>query len=1127
MSQFGFLQFEWPDIFADAAAAERYTLADPRNAGFHARRALELTVDWLYKADKRLKPPYSDNLAALLHEPSFIAATGQTIFRKALYLKDVGNKAVHGAQPFTEGQARTATVELFHVASWLARTYARGAKPDPKLAFDPAKLPRPMAQLAKMSVEQLKKREAELRERDQELAQLRAAHAEADAEIARLREEVAAARAANAAQPDTHDYGEAATRDHFIDLLLREAGWNPAGENVAEYPVTGMPGASGKGRVDYVLWGDDGRPLALVEAKATRHDALKGQHQAKLYADCLEQMHGQRPVMFCTNGYEHWIWDDTAYPPRQVQGFYKKAELELLIQRRTTRRPLADAEPDRAIVERYYQRRAIRRIAETFEADRQRRALVVMATGSGKTRTVIALVDLLMRCNWAKRVLFLADRTALVDQAAKEFKKHLPNSAPVNLLEDKRAEGRVFVSTYPTMMGLIDEQANDKNGGAQRRFGPGHFDLVIVDEAHRSIYRKYGAIFDWFDSLLVGLTATPKEEVDRNTYNLFQLETGVPTDAYSLDAAVRDGFLVPMKAVSVPLKFQREGIRYDDLPDAEKEAWDAAEWGGDGPPREVDPAEVNKWLFNADTVDKVLEHLMARGQKVEGGDRLGKTIIFAKNHDHAEFIRRRFDANYPAHHGRFAQVIDYSVSHAQSLIDDFSNPAKMPHIAISVDMLDTGIDVPEVVNLVFFKLVRSKTKFWQMIGRGTRLRPDLFGPGQDKEFFYVFDFCQNLEYFNQPAEMVEGSTSASLSARLFKTRLDLVGALDARLQQAPAEPDRQLRQAVVNLLHGEVAAMNTDNFLVRRHRRLVETYAHPGAWVSLDDAARDTLADSLAGLPSERPPEGLDAKQFDMLVLNLQLCLLGQGTGFGKLKERVVEVAAALEQQPSIPVVRAQMELILEVQTDAWWTDVSTGLLEDARKRLRGLVHLIPKTKRAVIYTNFTDLIGEAVEVAFDTFAAPDAFEKFRAKVRHFLLRHQDHVAIVKLRTNRQLTPTDLEELERMLRESGAGTADDIDRAKMQAAGLGLFVRSLVGLDRTAAKEAFAAFLAGRALRANQIEFVDMVIDQLTENGIMDPQRLYESPYTDLSPSGVEGLFPEAAGEILSVLEEVRSRAAA
>lgn len=1123
MPHFAFFAPEWPDIHAAASRAEALVRQDPPAAAFYARRALELALTWVFRFDRRLTPPHGDTLSALVHDPGFRAIAGDTIFYKTRFIKDTGNKAVHSEKPFTEVEARTAVAELFHLTYWLARTYARGAKPAAGLTFDPAKLPPPMAQIAKLTLAQLRKTEEELRAKDEALAVAQAANATLDTELRALRAAVAAAQAANASAPDTHDYNEAATRDHFIDLLLREAGWNPDGPKVAEYEVTGMPNGTGQGFVDYVLWGDDGRPLALVEAKRTRHSALKGQEQARLYADCLEAMHGQRPVIFCSNGYEHWIWDDGRYPPRPVQGFYKKAELALLIQRRSTRRPLVDEAADGRIIERYYQHRAIRRIAEAFEAN-QRKALVVMATGAGKTRTVIALAELLMRCNWAKRILFLADRVALVNQAVNAFKAHLPSAAPVNLVTDKATEGRVFVSTYPTMMSLIEEQ-----DGAQRRFGVGHFDLVIVDEAHRSIYRKYGAIFDWFDSLLVGLTATPKDEVDRNTYGLFELETGVPTDAYPLEEAVRDGFLVPMRAVSVPLKFQREGIRYDDLPDEEKDDWDALEWDEEeGTPDRVDAQAVNKWLFNADTVDKVLAHLMTRGQHVEGGDRLGKTIVFAKNHAHAEFIQQRFDANYPSLKGSFARVIDFKVDYAQSLIDSFSNSAKVPHIAISVDMLDTGIDVPEVVNLVFFKLVRSKTKFWQMIGRGTRLCPGLLGPGQDKKFFYVFDFCQNLEFFSQDVQAVEGSVGDSLSAKLFKTRLDLVGALDEKPKQEDQETERTLRNEVAELLHGEVAAMNLDNFLVRPKRRLVETYANLDAWAVLDEEKRRQLADELAGLPSERPLEGLDAKQFDLLMLNLQLCVLGRGTGFAKLKEQVVEIAAALEEQSNIPVVQAQMPLIQEVQTDVWWQDVTVGLLEIARKRLRGLVHLIEKRRRKPIYTDFEDEIGEEREVEFEKLAPPDAYEKFRAKARHFLRQHQDHMAIFKLRSNRQLTATDLEELERMLRESGVGTAEDVKRAKAAAEGLGLFVRSLVGLDRAAAKDAFAGLLVGRAMTASQIEFVSMVVDHLTDHGVMDAGRLYESPYTDINPLGVDGVFTtEETDELLAVLDEVRRRAAA
>jgi type I restriction enzyme R subunit len=691
-SAFAFLQAEWPAVHEAASKAEAAAHPDPRAACFYARRALEIAVAWAYKSDVALRLPYQDNLSALVHEPTFKATAGQAVFTKAVVIIKLGNQAVHSHRVIQDGDAVTAVRELFHVTFWLARTYARGARPAATLAFDPGALPR-TTPIPKQTLDQLQRLEVDLRDRDEKLSTVLKDKSALDEELTRLRAEVAEAKKASAAQPDTHDYSEAETRDYFIDLLLKEAGWPLDRKRDREFEVSGMPNNKGVGYVDYVLWGDDGKPIGMVEAKRTKKSAQIGQQQAKLYADCLEAQFGQRPVIFYPNGYDHWLWDDATYAPRTVQGFFKKAELELMIQRRTTRKPLADATVNTKIVERYYQWRAIRRIGESFERDRERKALLVMATGAGKTRTVIALCDLLMRANWAKRVLFLADRVALVNQAVGEFKKHLPDASPVNLVTEKTGEGRVFVSTYPTMMGLIDET---KEG--QRRFGVGHFDLIVIDEAHRSVYQKYRAIFDYFDSLLVGLTATPKDEIDINTYGLFDLERGVPTDAYDLDDAVREGFLVPAKAVSVPVKFQRDGITYAELPEDEKEQWDEVEWDEDGgTPARVESAAVNKWLFNEDTVDKVLEHLMTRGQTVAGGDRLGKTIVFAKNQAHAEFIAKRFDANYPRFKGAFARVVHCDLPYAQTLIDDFSVAAKAPHIAISVDMLDTGIDVREVV----------------------------------------------------------------------------------------------------------------------------------------------------------------------------------------------------------------------------------------------------------------------------------------------------------------------------------------------------------------------------------------------------------------------------------------------
>lgn len=1137
-SNFAFLAEQWPDLHASAARAESLALSDPRGACFYARRTLELAVRWLYEHDDSLKLPYDDSLNALLHEPTFRNGIGPTRFAKARAIKEIGNQAVHSNKPIRQYDALSAVRELFHLTFWLARTYARGPRPPDGLAFDPSLLPPAAGAAAPQTAAQLQALETQLHERDQRLTDLLADRDALGAELERLRAEVAAAKQKNEAIPDTHDYSEAETRVYLIDLLLREAGWALDGAHDREYEVSGMPSGGGKGKVDYVLWGDDGKPLALVEAKRTTKDPAVGKQQAKLYADCLEREFGRRPVIFYTNGYHHWLWDDAMYPPRPVQGFYNRDELELLVLRRQTRKPLADAAIDPGIVERYYQTRAIRRIGESFERDNVRKALVVMATGAGKTRTVIALCDLLMRCNWVKRVLFLADRVALVKQAVNAFKAHLPEASPVNLVTEKGKTGRVYVSTYPTMMGLIEER-----DGAERRFGPGHFDLVVIDEAHRSVYQKYRAIFDWFDSLLVGLTATPKDEIDKNTYSLFDLETGVPTDVYQLEDAVKDGFLVPPRAVSVPLKFQREGIAYEQLSEEEKDAWDALEWGEeDGAPDRVEPDAVNRWLFNRDTVDKVLEHLMTRGLRVAGGDRLGKTIIFAKNHAHAEFISQRFDANYPEYRGHFARVVDFQVSYAESLIDDFSNPDKAPHIAISVDMLDTGIDVPEVVNLVFFKLVRSKTKFWQMVGRGTRLRKDLFGPGQDKAFFYIFDYCQNLEFFSQDLTGSEGALAESLGARLFRTRLELIGALDAALAKRDGEPGgkaaeppayyggaagaRALRDETATLLRSEVAAMNLDNFVVRPRRRVVEKYLAAERWATLTDHERAELAHEVAGLPTMLESEGEEARRFDLLLLRLQLAVINSEPGFERLRDQVREIAGLLQDKGSIPQVKQAMALILDVQSDAWWEDVTVPMLEGLRKDLRLLVRFIEKRQRKPIFTDFEDVLGDELEIDLPGAASSGGFARFRAKARQFLRAHEDHVAIQRLRRNLPLTPTDLQELERMFVEAGVGSAEDVKRAAEESEGLGLFVRSLVGLDREAAKEALGAFLDRKTHRANQIQFADEIVNYLTEHGTMPVERLYEAPFTYFHPSGVEGVFADAEVEqLVAVLREVRGRA--
>jgi type I restriction enzyme, R subunit len=1113
-SNFDFLQNRYPDLFKHATHAETLVYTAPRASCFYARFTLEQAVLWLYDHDTYLQIPYDTKLSALIHEQTFQDNLKPGLFPKIRTIHKVGNIAVHESTAIKEKDALHLVEELFHFLYWLSRSYSPDAKNHPTVNFDRQLVPRPTApSTPDLSLQQLQTLEAQLSQADEMRRIAEARQQQTQQEIVALQAEIAALKQQNAAVPDSHNYNEAQTRHYLIDVLLQEAGWNIAQAGWTEYAVQGMPNDTGTGRVDYVLWGDDGKPLALVEAKRTRTSPEAGKHQAQLYADCLEQRFGQRPIIFYTNGYEYWLWDDLNYPPRPIQGFLKKDELERLIFRRSHRKRLHLVQITPSIVERSYQTEAIRRIAETFDEKKARKALLVMATGTGKTRTAIALVDLLMRANWVKRVLFLADRNALITQALRAFKTHLPTATAVDITQGGDAHSaNVVLSTYPTMLNRINI-----SDGAQRIFGPGHFDLVIVDEAHRSIYQKYRALFDYFDSLLVGLTATPRDEIYRDTYRIFNLEPGVPSFAYELDDAIKDGYLVPARGMDVPFRFLRTGIRYADLSPQEQQEYEERfrdeETGAI--PDQVNAAALNQWLFNINTVDQALELLMERGLKVDGGDRLGKTIIFARNKKHAEFIVQRFNINYP-HNGKFAQVIHSEISHNQSLLDDFSVANKEPTIAVSVDMLDTGVDVPEVVNLVFFKPVYSRVKFNQMIGRGTRLCPNLFGVDDHKSEFLVFDLCSNFDFFNQQIPTVDAKPPQTLTSNLVKTRLELSELL--RHQQTPELT--QLRDTLLDDLHQHVATMARDNFLVRRHLQQVEEFSSRQRWNSLQEADIETIAESLAKLPNGLPQENHLAKRFDLLCFKLQLAILKNSPDFIKLRDQVRDLLHRLEAKQTIPMVKVKLALIADIQTEEWWQDVTPEMIDQMRRQLRDLIKFIDPQEQKFVYTDFQDVLGEVKEVAVPFPQTGFSPYQYRKKVEAYIREQENHIAIAKLKRNNPLTDADLASLEELLFNAAAiESRERFEEVYGKNLSLKLFIRQLVGLDRNAAKQAFAQYLEGSTFNATQIRFVETIIDYLTQNGIMDAGLLYEPPFTDLHYEGLDGVFqPDDADQIISIV---------
>ena len=678
------------------------------------------------------------------------------------------------------------------------------------------------------------------------------------------------------------------------------------------------------------------------------------------------------------------------------------------------------------------------------------------------------------------------------------------------------------------MMGLIDETK-----GNEARFGVGYFDLIIIDEAHRSVYKKYGAIFEYFDSLLVGLTATPRDQVDKNTYDLFDQEPGVPTDAYELETAVADGFLVPPRVEQIDLKFPREGIDYDTLSDEEKEQWEGLDWGDDLDPDElpdrVNASAINAWLFNKDTVDKVLQHVMVNGLKVEGGDRLAKTIFFARNHEHAVFIEERFNHHYPHYKGHFARIIDNYAKYPQSLLDDFLQKDKAPHIAISVDMLDTGIDVPEVANLVFFKPVYSKIKFWQMIGRGTRLCPELFGPENDKQDFRVFDFCFNFDFFRENPEGIETGGAVPLGTRLFRSRVQLL----THVQKTPdLDPDAVLAGSLTTELHGEVAAMNRENFIVQMHLEAVDRYRDRENWELLGDADHERLQDEVAGLPSEIETDEIESRMFDLTALRMQLAFAEDNASvYENHRQRMVEIAMLLEEKTTIPAIKAQLGYLASMQENTFWEGMNLNILEDMRLRLRGLVPFLDKKKRKIVYTDFED---EVLNVRHDEPVAMPVMTgpQYEKKVKSYLDNHQDHLVVHKLRTNQPLTTADLEGLEAALIEIGEEDGEMLLSGlleRTEAPSLAYFARTLVGLDRAAAQAAFSGYLNDRSLTPPQIRFIEMVIDQLTARGVMDASALYTAPFSNLHAGGPDELFSGKENVIEGIfrkLEEVNSAVA-
>ena len=904
-------------------------------------------------------------------------------------------------------------------------------------------------------------------------------------------------------------------------------GWKFSGADAdvqEEYPVEGMAGVLGQmGYVDYVLFGKDGLPLAVVEAKRSSKDPNIGRKQAVLYADCLERKFGRRPMMFTTNGFETYFWDDQSSPQRKVSGIFSKDDLQKLMNRRTERKDLMTIPIDDRITDRYYQKEAIRAVCEQI-GQGFRKHLLVMATGTGKTRTASSLTDVLSRGKYVTNILFLADRTALVKQAKDDFKNYLPDMSLCNLCSNKDdRSARIVFSTYPTMLNAIDDM---KAKDGQRMFTPAHFDLIIIDESHRSIFKKYRAIFEYFDAIMVGLTATPKTDVDRNTYDFFEMEHGVPTYAYDYETAVyQDHVLVPYYNYEVKTKFLEEGITYDDLSDEDKERYEE-DFIEDGlMPDFIPSAQLNKFVFNETTVDTVLQDLMERGIRVAGGDRLGKTIIFAQNKRHAEFILERFNKLYPKYRGTFAQRVICNDTYAQTIIDDFKIPEKDPIIAVSVDMMDTGIDVPECVNLVFFKKVRSKTKFWQMIGRGTRLSKELTcidqidGEYTAKRRFLIFDYCGNFEYFRAHKEGFESRETKTLSENIFGKQIRIAVALQ---ESAFAGDDYQSwRSELVDTCYSQVLALNTDLIAVRLHIQSVEKFKKPGAFNYISEGDKGELMQQIAPIVHLDDNDEF-AKRFDNFMFGLMIAQIEQMPSLKNAQKQLRDIGTLLERKVSIPQVKAKLPIIKEVNTDAFWDANDILLYERVRKELRDLIKFLNDVDpRKPIITRLSDPIidqkeGDPMEPGYD-------FEDYRAKVNRYVNENGNALAIYKLTHNIPLSATDYSELEHVL-TSELGSKEDYEREYGDTP-FGLLIRKIAKLDHEAAMQAFSQFINDQSLNQKQIAFVHKIINHIEQNGYMENVTELQNPPFDKPVSFVKLFDARTRAALLAAINKVKENA--
>jgi len=1114
---FELLRNDWPELASLAGFAEAYAHNDPVSSLTKLRSYCEFLAKAVHHR-LRLPKLVRPGLLDLLDDSSFKAAVAPVVLTKMHALRVEGNKAVHNNDGDTSTALRTLK-DAYDLARWLAVTFlGTDAASITTFSEPPAGGVVGLSQRKEKRaiLQRVAAQEAQMQQLLQELEDQRARADQAEASAEEIKASLAAGEAAADALRaiDPIAFDEAETRRYLIDVMLAEAGWkvgtgdSSTSEVGKEIEVDGQPTPTGKGYVDYVLYDESGKPLAVIEAKKTAKDPNEGRKQAELYADALARKHGDRPFIFYTNGFNLWFWNDgEGEPPRQVYGFRSMDSLQHLRFQRQERKPLAQVGPgeSRQIITRLYQFEAVKRVVERY-SEKHRKALIVQATGTGKTRVAIALCDALIRAHWAKRVLFLCDRRELRRQADNAFKEFLPSEPRtfVTAQTYKDRDKRIYLGTYPALMKCYSS------------FDVGFFDLIIADESHRSLYHRFNVLFKHFDAYQVGLTATPVDFVSKSTFDMFRCSPGNPTANYDYDDAVAQGYLVPFVVDEHTTPFLRAGIKYSQMSEEQRRQLEEQ----DEMPAavEFEQTQVDKTIFNKDTNRIILRNLMENGIRVADGTRLGKTIIFARNHNHAVLMQNLFDELYPQYGGQFCRVIDNYDPRAEDLIDDFKNPTDPLTIAVSVDMLDTGIDVPEVVNLVFAKPVYSHVKFWQMIGRGTRLCPNLFGPGEDKTEFQIFDHWANFERFDQGYQSATPQRPKSLMERVFESRLKLA-------DTAIAKQNAEALDLAVSLIEKDVASLPEKTIAVREHWQDVEAIKRDGVIRQFEAATRATLSSTIAPLMEWVNIAGHDAAyKLDQLIAQLQTELIRGSGRFDDLKDELLDRVSRLP--INLSQVRVKLPTIERINSSDFWDHVTVADLEQVRIELRGIIQYQRIDAGGPALPKVVDIAENdaLVERKRRTTRLPAVeMAAYRNRVQKVLLDiFDDSPVLQKIKAGESVTTDDLEQLcSLVLTQAPDLDLHDLEDYYPDTAGhLDRAIRGIIGRDASAVRKRFEQFVAAHpGLASHQIKFLDLLQNHVAKYGAIEIERLYEPPFTTFDAEGIDGVFGESlANELIELL---------